>query len=307
MSATDEHLRWTEIRALAPAGWHELVAEVLARVAANGVAFGRSSLAGAQPPEGWDFVRTYVPSATDGEDLRARLRRALVELAERSGVHELCNLAVEFRELPPEDYASSWKKSWKPFRLGRLCVLPKWLEHELAPGEIRLTLEPGGAFGSGRHSTTRACLRALQTRLEPGQRVLDAGTGSGILSVCAALFGAASTLGFDNEASSLPYAQNLAESNGVAGACEFRQGGFDVLKATDGPFDAVFANIYWDVITAHAHDLAARLRPGGWFAFSGCPMDHELETERAIARAGLQVREHPVRGRWHSFIGIRPV
>ena len=178
---------WTEVRVLVPTGWHELVAEAIRPDDQSGVALGSPSLGTEEAPEGWSHVRAFVEREADDEAWRTSVRRRLDGLADLSGADELRDLPFSFHELPAEDYARSWKKSWKPFRVAPLCLLPSWDERELAANDIRFTIEPGGSFGSGRHATTRTCLRILTERIRGAERVLDAGTGSGILSVGAAL------------------------------------------------------------------------------------------------------------------------
>jgi len=275
-------------------------------------AFGRPNLGVEEAPEGSDYVRVFLSEAEDSPQVRDQLRKRLAGLAEATGEPALAGLELAFKRLPPEDWATSWKKSWKPFRLRPLCLLPPWDERDVAPGELRLSIAPGGSFGSGRHATTRTCLRVLTRRIRGGERVLDAGTGSGLLSVAATLLGADSALGFDLDPHSAAAATALAEDNGVAGRCRFRTGGFECLEATDGAFDesgrdfdVVLANIYSDVVQAHARDLAARLAPDGWFAFSGCPTQHLEPTVAAIEAAGLVIEEPLRRGRWHTFVGRR--
>lgn len=299
-------ITWTELRVLVPRGWEELVAETLRVGPVTTAVFGAASLASEPVPAGFELVRCYLADHEDTPALRAELARAVADLSERSGIEELRGLALELRPVPPEDWENSWKKTWHAFRLGRMCLVPSWSTYVPRAGELRLVIEPGPAFGSGRHPTTRACLSALQQRLRPGARVLDAGTGSGVLSIAAALLGAERVLGFDVDANSPICARALAADNAVTHACEFRHGGFEVLRAEDTGFDAVLANIYSDVIQAHARELAARLRPGGWFAFSGCPAHHVEETRRAIEDAGLTLEATRARGRWHTFVGLRP-
>jgi ribosomal protein L11 methyltransferase len=298
-------LSWTEVRVLAPQGWCELVAETLAIGPCTSVAFGRPSLATDAAPKGWDFVRTFIPSHADSSELRAEIARAIGALAESTGAGELARVSVEFRALPPEDYATSWKKSWKSFRVGRLCVIAPWSNAEPRAGDLVMKLEPGGAFGSGRHATTRTVMRVLEDRIRPADRVLDAGSGSGILSVAAVLHGAREVFGFDIDVNATPHANELAEMNGVSDRCRFVTGGFEAMRAGRPPFDVVLANIYADIIQAHAADLRDVLAPQGWFAFSGCPMHHADTTRAAIEAAGLAVEEERVRGRWHTFVGRR--
>jgi ribosomal protein L11 methyltransferase len=296
---------WCEIAVAAPLGWHELVASDLAERFQSGVAFGAASLASAPIPEGCELVRVYVAGAEDVRELAVRARAALESLAERAGAAELAALDVSVRALPPEDFARSWEKRWKPFRVGRLAVVPPTWRGTARASDRLLRLEPGGAFGTGRHTTTRACLRAIQARIVGGERVLDAGTGNGVLAVAALLFGADRALAFDNDPHAVPYAARLAEENGVAGRCELRAGGFDVLRGDERGFDAVLANIYADLIQRHAAELAERLAPSGWFVFSGCHRDHRLATEAALAAAGLAVDARRSTGRWDTYEGGR--
>jgi ribosomal protein L11 methyltransferase len=296
---------WTEILVLAPVEWQELVAETLAVGPCSSVAFGPPSLGTDAAPEGWDYVRTYVIEGEDTPELRARVAGSLAALARAVGAGELADLAPRFRRLPAEDYANSWRKSWKPFRVAGFAIVPRDWRGRTRESDVRMWLEPGGAFGTGRHSTTRGCLRVIEERIRGGESVLDAGCGNGVLAVAGVLRGAGRALGFDLDPSAIPYARELAEWNGVAGSCEFRAGGFDRLGASDTDFDAVLANIYADLIQAHAGELAARLRPGGWFAFSGCVRDKRDATVAAIGRAGLAIDEIATRGRWDTFRGRR--
>ena len=296
-------IAWTEVRVLVPVGWQELVAEKLMTGPCTSAAFGRPTLATDPAPEGFDFVRTFLPNQEDTPEARAGVREILDGLGAATGMPELENLEVLFKELPPEDYATSWRKTWKPFRVGRLAVIPDWSDLQPREGDVRLTLEPGGAFGSGRHVTTRTCLKLLQDHLQGGERVLDAGSGSGILSVAAVLLGAGSALGFDIDPYAATYAEALARDNDTSERCAFRTGGFEVLGDDERDFDVVLGNIYSDILQAHARDLSARLAPTGWFALSGCPAHHREPTEAAIRDAGWKLEEVIQRGRWVSFFG----
>lgn len=296
---------WTEVRVEAPEGWHELVGAALAVGPCTTVVVGATSITSDPPREGFEFVRTFFPSSEDTPELRIRIEHGLRALPERTGIEELAELTIEWKPLPPEDYATSWKRVQRPFRLGNLALVPSWEDPVLRPTDLRLTIEPGKSFGSGRHATTRTCLQLLQQKPLEGARVLDAGTGSGILSVAAAMLGAASTLGFDIDPISEEAGRELAHQNGVGPRCAFRTGDFSCLESGDTDFDVVLANIYSDVIQAYATDLRDRLRPGGWFAFSGCPVHHRQATADAIHSAGLRLETELRRGRWSTFFGTR--
>jgi ribosomal protein L11 methyltransferase len=166
-----------------------------------------------------------------------------------------------------------------------------------------MALEPGGAFGTGRHPTTRACLRFLQAESLENARVLDAGCGSGILAVAAVLLGARSAAGFDVDPHAIPYALALASQNGVAERCQFLAAGFECLASLRTPFDVVVANLYADLIVEHAHALAGALRPGGRFAVSGVLSEKRASVLEALESAGLRVEAIAERGRWDAYAG----
>ncbi len=299
---------WVEARVAVPTGWHELAAEALAIGPCTTVAVGAHSVASKPPPAQHEYVRTFFPAADDGPDLRAKLQAALDRLAGLTEEPELEGLGIDFLPLPPEDYATSWRKSWRPFRLRRkdreLLVLPAWDRGaEQAPSaDLHLWIQPGGSFGSGRHATTRTCMAVLLERIRGGERVLDAGTGSGILAVLARLAGAEEALGFDTDPVSKPAAEELAKENNTSHV-QFRTGTLECVASDEGPFDVVLANIYSDVIQAEAARLASVLAPGGWFAFSGCPLHHLEATRAAILAAGLRIDQERLRGRWMTFVG----
>lgn len=297
---------WTEVRVDVPVGWHELVAEALAVGPCTTVALGTTSIAAERPPPGHEVVRTFVHASEDTSALRAALQERLDALVAAVRDPDLQDLRAVFKVLPAEDYATSWRKSWRPFRVGRLVLLPPWRD-EAPPrnGDVRLSIEPGGSFGSGRHATTRTCLRVLDRQIKGGERVLDAGSGSGILSVAAVLLGAESSIGFDIDPAARFAGEALAEGNGARDRCTFRRGDFGCLTPSDTGFCVVLANIYADVLQDRARDLAARLAPDGWFAFSGCLIDHRDPVVSAIEEAHLRIEAELRRGRWITFVGVR--
>lgn len=300
-----EPVRWVEARVLAPEGWLEVVAEALATDGSAGAAFGRPSLAAEPASEGREYVRVFLPERADGPSVRRGLEERVARLGEATGAAELAGLSIEFRELPPEDYAISWRKGWKPFRVGRICVVSPGTDGLPRARDLALRLEPGGAFGTGRHVTTRDCLRELQVRVRAGESVLDAGSGSGILAVAAVLLGARRALGFDVDPDAKPYADQLARENGMEDRCTFLAAGFDGLDRQESPFDGLVTNIYADVIAAEIGRLARALRPGGWFVFSGCTESRSGGLLETISESPLRIERERISGRWRTYSGTR--
>lgn len=299
---------WVEVRVVAPEEWLELVADALADETGGAVAFGRPSLGTPPPPAGMDVVRSAYRAAEDTPERRSRVARRLAMLAEVTDDASLDGLAPSFHELPREDWATSWRKSFKPVRVGRFALLLAGEERRTRASDVVVHIEPGLAFGTGRHPTTRQCLVALSERDVAGRRVLDAGTGSGLLAVAAVLRGAREAVGFDIDPTCERAARELAERHGVADRCRFLTGGFELLddpRVAGEAFGAVLANVYADLLQRHARDLAAHLAPDGWFAFAGCSAPGADATRAAIAAAGLALEREPVRGRWHGFHGRR--
>jgi ribosomal protein L11 methyltransferase len=172
-------------------------------------------------------------------------------------------------DVSDEDWARRSQANLGAVRVGRLLVVPPWLataepDH---PGTVRLVIEPSMGFGSGHHATTRLCLAALQAVPVVGARVLDIGTGSGILAIAAVLLGASSVLGLDNDPDALESARADAAMNGVTTALTFEEA--DVRAGSIEPADVVLANLTGSMLAAHADAVMRCAAPGGLFILSG--------------------------------------
>ena len=291
---------WVEVRALVPHGWEELVAGVLNDAGCQGAREGSSAPHPAALPEGVSLVRSHFAARKDSKDLRDGLLAVLATLGEIDG--ELARIEVSFRELPPEDYAKSWKKVWRPFRCGRLAVVAPWTEASLREGDVRMELEPGGVFGTGRHATTRMILSFIQERLRGGERVLDCGSGTGILAVAARLFGASEAAGFDIDEGSAAVAADLAKRNGVEAGVTFLEGDFARINDLSTPYEVVLANLYSDLLVSHAAQLETALAPGGWMCVSGLNASREEAVTEALREVGLSVSDRRARGVWRCLV-----
>ena len=283
-----------------PQGWQERVAETLQALT------GTSALleSTADHGTGGALVVLHLSEREDGPETRRTLEQALDALARTSGAAELAALQIGYARVADEDFANTWKASWKPFRVGRLCIVPPWDAEPRKAGDVPLVIVPGGVFGSGRHATTRAVLRELERRVRGGERVLDAGTGTGILGVAAALLGARSVFGFDIDPNSAPAAQELARENGVSALVSFETAGFEALPG-ESLFDGLVANIYADVLIAEGPRLADQLVLGGWFIWSGIHRRHLDRVRRSLRKAGLELQREERRGKWCTLSGER--
>ncbi len=233
-------------------------------------------------------VKTYVKSGARGERIRQQIEEGLWHLGRISPMAE-----PQIRTVRQEDWANSWKQFYKPLRIGqRVWLKPSWEAVEAAPGDIVIELEPGMAFGTGMHPTTRLCVAALEMRVQPGTALLDVGTGSGVLAVLAAKLGANPIVATDIDPLAVDATHDNAERNGLApDAIAVSLG--SVPSGRDGTFDLVVANILARIIINlfdGAFDnvpLAQPLAPGGTMILSGILDEQAQGVIDAAVRHGL--------------------
>jgi ribosomal protein L11 methyltransferase len=206
---------------------------------------------------------------------------------------------VGWEDVREEDWANNWKQYYQTLHLTRrLVVNPSWISYQPADGEIVITLDPGGAFGTGTHETTAMCAEFLDERLLPGARVLDLGTGSGILAIVAASLGAGRVEAIDID----PAAVEVAKAN-----CRINQAQVDchqgeLPESRHAPFDLIVANIIADVICAIAPGIPGQLAEGGLFIASGIIEDKLGRVLDAARQAGLDCLECRERGDWRAVV-----
>ncbi len=196
-----------------------------------------------------------------------------------------------------EDWANNWKQYYHTQRIGkRIVVTPSWEETEVAPGEVQMHLDPGMAFGTGTHDTTRLCLELLEDCVNENTRILDIGTGSGILAVGGVLLGAPSALGVDIDPVAVKVANENAQINRVTEKTEFVCG--DLTDKVHGKFEIVTANIVADVIIRLLETVKNYLLPGGDFIISGIIDTRADEVEDACHKAGFATQKRLEHGGW---------
>jgi ribosomal protein L11 methyltransferase len=303
---------WLEVSLTVDGELAEAAAEVLARFAPDGVALEATRIDHNPDDEGGTIgpllrVCAYLPVDERLEETRQRLEEALWYLGRIRPLPE-----PAYRPIQDTDWAESWKANYRPIPVGeRLVIVPAWLE---APpgGRIPVRIDPGMAFGTGTHPTTRLCLELLETYVRPGQPVIDIGCGSGILSVAAIKLGASQAAAVDIDPQAIPAAAENAQANqvaaqitlGVGSVAEVQAGGLGIRQAP-----LVLANILAPIILRLLDQgLADLAAPGGVLVLSGI-LEAQLSGQDghpavlpALERHGLRLLERRQIEDWVALV-----
>ena len=204
-----------------------------------------------------------------------------------------------------DDWAESWKQYYKPIPLGRVTIVPAWEKYDAKDGEIIIRMDPGMAFGTGTHETTRLVMRIMQDELRGGERVLDVGTGSGILSICASKLGALSCNAYDID----PVAVKVARENAKDGGCDnITVGVSDLLAGVDlsgGKYDFCVANIVADIIIRMMPDIPDYLNEGAPLILSGIIAPRAEEVREAVKANGFTIIREEQENDWLAIMAKR--
>ena len=265
-----------------------------------------------QSMRGKSRVTFYLPEDETGFSKMAEVRIALAKLKQERS--DCGSLLMTLENLEDADWENNWKQYYKPMEIGdRLLVIPQWLQDDpkvkklLSQGRVPLILDPGLTFGTGSHATTRLCLTALERHIHGGERVLDLGCGSGILSIAALGLGAGEATAVDIDDKCLTVAYENAALNGI-GKDTYTVLVGDVLSdeafraQVGGGYDILVANIVADVIKALAPMARSFVKPGGLFLCSGIIDDRAQEVAQALTAAGLEILETRDSEGWFSYL-----
>ncbi|GBD11500.1 Ribosomal protein L11 methyltransferase [bacterium HR23] len=250
------------------------------------------------PPSAPVTLRAYLPADRSLPRRRARLDTALRLLALIAPLPPLSE-----RLLRPSDWEKAWKEGFHTIKVGRVVVCPPWEPCTPSPGEAVLILEPGLAFGTGHHPTTRLCLAWMQEVLTPGQRILDLGTGSGILTIAAGLLGAGEVVALDTDPQAVRTARSNVRRNRLASRIRVRRGSLPWPEG--GKFHGILANISAKVVSALAPSFWDALHPGGWLLASGILLEHREEVGEALMRAGFSTPQERREGEWLAVLALK--
>ena len=293
---------WVELSAEVEPEAVESVAELFSSLGQGGVAIEEPVDAAAEPgaividstrPV---VVKTYLP---EDSKIEAHVRRAEEALWHLSQLRQIGPLRVA--RLAEEDWAEAWKQFFFVQRIGeRVIVKPSWREYQSRPNDVVLELDPGMAFGTGLHPTTRMCIVACERLVREGMRVLDLGTGSGILAIAAARLGAASVLALDVDQVAVRVATENVAMNRLAERIQVHQG--SVEQAMPGGYDLVLANIIASVIAELAPAMCAATAPDGLLVASGIIQERESLVVEALEAAGMRIEETVADGDWRAMV-----
>ena len=308
-------MEWTELIVHTTTAGSDWVSDCLMELGASGTMIeDRADIPDPSKPHGiWEIIDPklldsmpedvlvhawFVPDETFPAVL-SRLREKLDAM--RTEEPRFGALLIDTRMVSEDAWAEVWKKYYKPFYAGsHLVVKPTWESFDPAPGDRIIEIDPGMAFGSGTHETTGMCIALLEEVIRGGERVIDVGTGSGILAIAAALLGAGRVLAVDIDPDAVRVASENVVHNHVDHIVEVQEG--DLLKATDETCRICVANIISDIIISFCAPLKAHIEPGGLFICSGVVRERTEEVRSALLQAGYSVLKTEHRGEWTAFL-----
>ena len=294
---------WLELSIETPPEYVEPLTEIFHRYGEGGVAVEQPG--GFNPDEGESppipdrvVVKTYLPV-----DHTTDHRRSQIDVGVRLVAHLAPVTELRERRVSQSEWQNSWKEFFHVLRVGeRIVVCPTWREYEAKPDEVIVHLDPGMAFGTGHHPTTRMCLEIIEQTVTPGDSVLDLGCGSGILSIAAVKLGAERAVGFEIDPIAVKAGRANIDLNRAADSVELIHGTLPSPRAPAGSFDCVFANISARVVT----DLAARIveciAPGGRLLVSGVIEKHLDGVTDALIAEGATIERQEIDGDWVALL-----
>lgn len=304
---------WMEYTVLTTTEGSDLISQILMDAGSTGTMIeDKNDVALNQRPEGqWDIIDEAIAQRIGDdvkvtgyyevdEKLRDRIMHIEAELNRLKDMDlgmDLGKLETRTHSVAEEDWTESWKKAFKPFRLGEHMVIkPSWETFDTVPGDHIIEIDPGMAFGTGTHETTGMCVRLVEKYVESGKTAIDIGTGTGILAIAAAHMGAKRVLATDLDAVAVRVAAENVKINGFEGVIDVRCG--DLLEVVDEQADVVIANIIADVIIGLAAPVKTHIAEGGVFICSGIAVNRLEDVLAALNAAGYQVLDTLIEGEW---------
>lgn len=244
------------------------------------------------------LLRFYWPATSWAPDRLIGLRTVLAQLG-----HPVVDQAIAIGRVADRDWNEPWTKAVQPIRIGRVTIRPSWHRVDLRAGDVELIIDPKQAFGTGHHATTQLLIEWLQEAIAGGEKVLDLGTGSGILAMVALRLGAGRAIGIDHDPVAIDCARESAVQNGFGEELSLKVGTAGSLSSEEDsiPVHLVVANLDRQAILDCAAVLAAYAKGGVRLLLSGLLAEQVSEVERALAADGIYVRAVREREGWIAF------
>ena len=299
--------RWIEVSIEAPPEFVEPLSHIFLKYGHGGVAVEQvaeySPDEGEQPPiPEYVTIKTYIP-----KDPTAARRQSEIDLGVRLVAYMADLSPLKTRELDEEEWQNSWKEHFDVLHVGkRIVIKPTWRDYESTDDDVVIALDPGMAFGTGHHPTTRMCLELIEEHVAPGMDVFDLGCGSGILSIAAAKLGAARVTGMEIDSVAVASAHENIHENGLNERIEVLEGTLPNPGIAPASFDLAVANISAKIVIELAAEILRAVRPNGTVIASGILLERQTEVEEALASAGAVIRHTRVDGDWIALVASAP-
>ncbi len=307
---------WIEVTVKTTGEAVEAVAEILRSCGAGGVAIddpGDIILKDDQSAV-WDYidqsllkedssiyVKAYFPEDRKADAIVGRIKNSVDNLKQYMDTGEG---AVTLKKVNDRDWENEWKNFYKPMRLGKnILIKPTWEETEVGKDDVLIELDPGMAFGTGTHESTRMCIELLESFLKPGQKLLDIGCGSGILSITAAKLGCVKVLGIDIDPTAVKVSHENIGINKVEEIVSVREAVLDDLECEE--FNVVVANIVADVIIDISGRVRQFLTKDGIYIVSGIIRDRAEEVRETLIGCGFRMVEEQSSGEWVAMAALQ--
>ena len=242
------------------------------------------------------LLRTFLTTTSKQRRARIEIGINLIRI-----LHPLGDLEV--KDLEEADWETAWKAHFTLLRLGRkLVIRPSWISYDPAPDEVVIELDPGMAFGTGYHPTTKMCLEALEDEVRSGMRLVDLGTGSGILTITALRLGAAHAVAIDIDPTAIQTARKNFQAAYLKERISLARGSLPHRMAPESSFDLATANISGKIISERSEGLFQALKPGGKLIASGFLETQEDDVKAALTNAGFSYERTLVTEDWVAVI-----
>ncbi|GEN52019.1 50S ribosomal protein L11 methyltransferase [Halobacillus faecis] len=255
------------------------------------------------PAEGV-YVKAYLPMNSFLGETVDGIKQTVSNLTE-FGI-DIGHNHVTISEIHEEDWATAWKKYYKPVKISeKITIIPTWEDYTpVSSDEIIIEMDPGMAFGTGTHPTTVLSIQALEQYLEKGDKVIDVGAGSGILSVASVLLGAEHAYAYDLDDVAVSSTRNNAALNGVEDKVTSKLN--DLLEGVDWEADLIVSNILAEIIVKFTDDAYRVVKPGGYFITCGIISGRKEMVREQLVQSGFEIVETNMMEDWVSIIAKKP-